>query len=81
MMSPGGAPYLATKRKTASRPSSQRREKDVSLQVMVPASIKRQVSVRAAQESSTQRTIVLTALRALGFEIAERDLQDKRKAR
>jgi hypothetical protein len=72
---------LATRSKTVSRPAANRREKDVSLQVMVPASIKRQVSVRAAQEGSTQRTIVLTALRALGFAIADKDLQDKRKAR
>ena len=55
--------------------------KDVSLQVMVPARIKRQVSVRAAKEGSTQRAIILTALRAIGIEVNDKDLYDKRKVR
>jgi hypothetical protein len=48
---------------------------------MVPARIKRQVSVRAAEEGTTQRTIVLTALRAIGIAVNEEDLCDKRRAR
>lgn len=55
--------------------------RDVSLQVMVPARIKRAVSVRAAEEGTTQRTIILTALQAMGFQVADEDLRDKRKAR
>ena len=55
--------------------------KDVSLQVMVPAHIKREVSVRAAQEGATQRIIILTALRAIGFAIRDDELCDKRKTR
>jgi len=55
--------------------------KDVSLQVMVPARIKRQVSVRAAKEGSTQRAIILTGLRAIGIEVNDKDLYDKRKVR
>ena len=55
--------------------------KDVALQVMVPARIKRQVSVRAAQEGSTQRAIILTALRAIGIDVNDQDLHDKRKVR
>ncbi|MCU0730971.1 MAG: hypothetical protein MUE84_05225 [Hyphomonas sp.] len=51
------------------------------MQVMVPERIKRQVSVRAAQDGTTHRTIILTALRAIGLEVDERDLCDKRKVR
>ena len=54
---------------------------DIALQVMIPERIKRQVSVRAAEEGTTQRTIVLTALRAIGFSVNDEDLCDKRKAR
>lgn len=51
------------------------------MQVMVPARIKREVSIRAAQEGTTQRTIILSALRATGFTVTDEDLLDKRKAR
>lgn len=57
------------------------KDRDIALQVMVPARIKRQVSVRAAEEGTTQRTIVLTALRAIGIAVNEEDLCDKRRAR
>jgi len=56
-------------------------DRDIALQVMVPARLKRQVSVRAAREGTTQRSIILTALRAIGFAVSEEDLCDKRKAR
>lgn len=48
---------------------------------MVPARIKREVSVRAAKEGTTQRTIILQALRAIGFRVDDGDLLDKRKVR
>lgn len=51
------------------------------MQVMVPARIKREVTLRAAKEGSTQRTIILRALRAIGFKVDDADLFDKRKAR
>lgn len=58
-----------------------RQDKETALQVMVPSRLKRQVSVRAAQEGTTQRTIILSALRAVGFDIGEEELCDKRKVR
>jgi hypothetical protein len=58
-----------------------KQDKDTALQVMVPSRVKRQVSVRAAQEGTTQRTIILSALRAIGFDIQEEELCDKRKVR
>jgi hypothetical protein len=55
--------------------------KDVALQVMVPASVKRAVNVMAAREGTTQRTIVLRALRGAGIPVSEDDLHDRRKDR
>lgn len=55
--------------------------KDVALQVMVPASVKRAVNVMAAREGTTQRTIVLRALRGVGIPVSEDDLHDRRKDR
>ena len=71
---------MASSRSTK-RPATVPAEKDISLQVMVPAHIKRQVSIRAANEGSTQRAIILTALRAIGIDVDEHDLHDKRKVR
>lgn len=57
------------------------RGSDVSLQVMVPARIKREVSLRAAQDGITQRTIILRALKAIGFMVKDDELRDRRKVR
>jgi hypothetical protein len=54
---------------------------DVTLQVMVPAQVKRAIALRAANEGTTQRTVVLAALRAIGVPVRGDDLRDKRKAR
>lgn len=68
-------------RKAPVRGTDARRGNDVSLQVMVPARIKREVSVRAAQEGTTQRTIILRALKAIGVMVKEAELCDRRKVR
>lgn len=54
---------------------------DVALQVMLPPHVKHEIGVRAAMEGTTQRTIILRALRASGFRIADAELQDRRKPR
>jgi hypothetical protein len=48
---------------------------------MIPERIKRQVSVRAAQDGTTHRTIILTALQSIGLVEHERDLCDMWKVR
>ena len=53
----------------------------VPLQVMIPAHIKREVSLRAAQEGTTQRTIILRALKAIGVVVNDDELCDQRKLR
>jgi len=63
------------------RPNAAIEDRDIALQVMVPARVKRAVTVRAAHEGVTQRTIILQALRAIGFSVEEDDLLDKRKVR
>lgn len=55
--------------------------RDVSLQVMVPGRVKREVSLRAAQEGTTQRTIILHALKAMGITVKDEELCDRRKVR
>lgn len=65
----------------AAGPDSAAAGKDVSLQVMVPMHIKREVSLRAAQEGATQRTVILRALKAIGFVVKDDELCDKRKQR
>jgi len=63
--------------------SSRRNDQDidVALQVMVPERLKREISVKAAKEGTTNRSIVLSALRAAGFEVSDDEMCDRRKAR
>lgn len=68
-------------KKTVARDSDVEEGKDVSLQVMVPAHVKREVSLRAAQEGTTQRTIILRALKAVGIMVKDDELCDRRKVR
>jgi len=73
---PTGSP-----RKGADQKSAVAEGKDVSLQVMVPMRIKREVSVRAAQKGLAQRTIILRALKVIGFAVKDDELCDKRMMR
>lgn len=68
-------------KKAVVRSSDAEDGKDVSLQVMVPAHVKRDVSLRAAQEGTTQRTIILRALKTIGVTVKDDELCDKRKVR
>lgn len=66
-------------KKAVARNSSSDNGKDVSLQVMVPARVKREVNLLAAQESATQRTIILRALKLIGVMVKDDELRDRRK--
>ncbi len=72
---------IGSSKKTADPDGTEAGGKDVSLQVMVPMRIKREVSLRAAQEGATQRTVILRALKAIGFVVKDDELCDKRKQR
>lgn len=68
-------------KRVVARGSRSAGDKEASLQVMVPVRIKREVSVCAAQEGVTQRTIILRALKAIGFVVNDDEMCDKRKVR
>jgi predicted HicB family RNase H-like nuclease len=57
------------------------KQMDVTLQVEVPANVKRQLLLKAAQEGVTMRTLVLKALREQGIQVADSDILDRRKQR
>lgn len=59
--------------------ATQPREKDVSLGIEVPASVKRAVNIHAATEGVTNRTILLRALQAIGLDVPREEIRDRRK--
>jgi hypothetical protein len=58
-----------------------RAEPEVPLQVLIPAGIRKQLAVKAAQEGQSLRALVLRALRGLGIEVTEEDIRGKRGRR
>lgn len=54
---------------------------ETTLQVEVPAKVKRQLQLKAAQQGVTIRTLVLKALRNQGIQVAEHEILDRRKQR
>jgi hypothetical protein len=52
--------------------------KQVPIQVMVPADVRRQVAMMSAGQGQSIRTIVLTALRGIGIRIEDSELIDRR---
>ena len=49
------------------------------IQAHVPASVARAVMIRAAEEGTTVRTIILQGLRAIGIDVPEAEIRDKRR--
>jgi len=56
-----------------------KREAERPLQAMVPASVERAVKIRAAEEGTTVRTLILKGLKAIGVEVSEEELRDRRR--
>lgn len=56
-------------------------DKDVPLQVMIPTSVRRQVALLCAERGESMRTVVLRGLRAVGVDIADTELVDRRGRR
>lgn len=54
-------------------------EPQKSIQAYVPASLVRQLNIKAAQEDTTVRTIILKGLKALGMDVPDDELRDRRK--
>ncbi|WP_144860884.1 hypothetical protein [Mesorhizobium sp. J18] len=56
-------------------------EKEVPIQVMVPETVRRQVALMGADRGENIRTVVLRGLRAIGIDIPESELADRRGRR
>jgi hypothetical protein len=55
--------------------------KEVPLQVMVSESVRRQLALMCADRGENIRTTVLRGLRAIGVQVAETELADRRGRR
>ena len=56
-------------------------KRDDTLQLRIPATLKRSLAVEAARKGVTIRSVVLGVLASAGYPIAEDEIRDKRKAR
>ena len=71
----------STSRLPASRNKQEHTEREVPIQVMVPETVRRQVALMGADRGENIRTVVLRGLRAIGIEIPEAELADRRGRR
>ena len=55
-------------------------DKELTLQLFLPAATKREIALRAAESGETIRMIVLRALDAYGFHVPRHTLMDRRKS-
>ncbi len=58
-----------------------RAQKEQTLQLFLPATTKREITLRAAESGETVRVTVLRALEAYGFFVPEDAFVDRRKQR
>lgn len=54
---------------------------EVPMQVMVPESVRRQVALMCADRGESMRAVVLKGLSALGIDISDAELNDRRGRR
>lgn len=51
------------------------------LQLRVPQELKRKLAMDAAKEGTTIRSLILSALAAVGYDVPNEEIRDKRKGR
>jgi hypothetical protein len=56
-------------------------EPEVPLQVLIPAGIRKQLALKAAEEGQSLRALVLRAIRSLGITVTDADIKGKRGGR
>jgi hypothetical protein len=56
-------------------------EPEVPLQVLIPASIRKQLAFKAAEEGQSLRALVLRAIRSLGITVTDAEIKGKRGRR
>lgn len=69
------------RRLSASRGKPEHTGKEVSIQVIVPDTVRRHVALMGADRGENIRTVVLRGLRAIGIDIPESELADRRGCR
>jgi hypothetical protein len=72
---------LSARRSTGRSGKPVPRDKEVPIQVMVPEAVRRQVAHLGVDRGENIRTVVLRGLRAIGIEIPESELTDRRGRR
>lgn len=78
---PERAPAIATMVPTGPRKTIKKGDAgDAPFQVTLPKDLIRQVRLRAAEEDTTHRAIILRALKQYGFDIPDGEDVDRRKA-
>ncbi len=63
---------------TRTRPAVRRLD-ERQLHATVPASVERALKLKAVQEETTVRTLVLRGLQAIGIEVPPEEIGDRRK--
>ena len=56
-------------------------EREVAIQVMVPPAVHKQVALMSVHQGESMRTVVLRGLRAIGVDIPDEELVDRRSRR
>ena len=56
-------------------------EREVAIQVMVAPAVHKQVALMSAQQGESMRAVVLRGLKAIGLDIPDEDLVDRRSRR
>src|SRR4051812_20054184 len=73
---PEPASSVVPERKAARPPPAI--EPEVPLQVLIPASIRKQLAFKAAEEGQSLRALVLRAIRSLGITVTDAEIKGKR---
>ena len=53
-------------------------DREVAIQVMVPRAVHKQVALMGVQQGESMRTVVLRGLKAIGVEVPDDQLVDRR---
>lgn len=56
-------------------------EREVAIQIMVPPAVHKQVALMSVQQGESMRTVVLRGLKAIGINVPEDQLVDRRSRR
>jgi hypothetical protein len=81
-------PVATTAREVSAEPAVRRTARaspaiqpEVPLQVLIPANIRRQLALKAADEGRSLRALVLGAIRSLGISVTDTDIRESGPSR